>query len=133
MAEQTGPQAAWLSGHLPLSGHFMSVPRGDHVPALLTRRGSGTVTYAIGSSPVSFRQGQVLEGGKQMVFNISSTLPTGRCSALTPLVLLPGDGPAALGDLQWMLCPAPGHWPAPSGCGRGAPGAQQRALSLPVH
>ncbi|KAM6243606.1 transmembrane protein 268 isoform 2-T2 [Porphyrio hochstetteri] len=53
--------------------------------------------------------------------------------ALTPLLPVPGDGPAAPGDLQWMLRPAAGHWPPPSGCGRGAPGAQQCALSLPVH
>lgn len=70
---------------------------------------------------------------EQMVFSVSSILPAGRCSALTPLVLIPGDGPAAPGDLQWMLCPAPGHRPAPSGRGRGAPGAQQCALSLSVH
>lgn len=68
-----------------------------------------------------------------MVFSISSTLPAGRCFALTPLVLVPGDGPAAPGDLQWMLRPAPGHRPTPSGRGRGAPGAQQHALSMPVH
>lgn len=68
-----------------------------------------------------------------MVFNVSSTVPAGRCSALTPLLLIPGDGPAAPGDLQRMLRPAPGHRPAPSGHGRGASGAQQRALSLPVH
>lgn len=53
--------------------------------------------------------------------------------ALTPLVLIPGDGPAAPGDLQRMLRAAPGHRPAPRGRGGGTPGAQQRALSLPVH
>lgn len=68
-----------------------------------------------------------------MVFHVSSTLPAGRFSALTPLLLVPGDGPAAPGYLQWMLRPAPGHRPSPSGHARGAPGAQQRALSLPVH
>lgn len=61
--EQAGPQEAWLLGHPLASGHFMSLPCGDSVPALLTRRGSGTVIYAIGSCPVSFRQGQSLNEG----------------------------------------------------------------------
>lgn len=108
MTEQAGPQAAWLPTCPPLSGHSMPPPHGDSVPVLLTRRGSGAVIYAIGSCPVSFRQGQSLDEG----FNVSSTLPAGGCSALTPLVLFPGGGPAAPGDLQWMLRPAPGHWPA---------------------
>lgn len=55
VTEQAGPQAAWLPGHPLASGHFMSLPCGDSVPALLTRRGSGTVIYAVGSCPVSFR------------------------------------------------------------------------------
>ena len=75
----------------------------------------------------------VLEQGSKWLFSVSSTVPAGRCSTLTPLVLIPGDGPAAPGDLQWMLRPAPGHWPASPGCGGGARGAQRRALPLPVH
>lgn len=57
MAGQAGPRTAWLRGH------SMSLPHGDNVPALLTRRGSGTVTYAIGSCPISSRQGQSLNEG----------------------------------------------------------------------
>lgn len=45
----------------------------------------------------------------------------------------PGHGPAAPGDLQWLLRAAPGHGPAPSGQPRGTPGPQQRSLSVPVH
>lgn len=57
VAGQVGPQTAWLCGH------SMSLPHGDNVLALLTRRVSGTVTYAIGSCPVSSRQGQSLNKG----------------------------------------------------------------------
>lgn len=104
----------------------MSHPYGDSVPALLTRRGSGTVIYAIGFGPVSFKEGQSLNEGANGIQCVI-TCP------LTPSLLVPGDGPAAPGDLQWMLCPAPGDRAAAPGHGGGAPGAEQRALSVPVH
>lgn len=49
------------------------------------------------------------------------------------LILVPGDGPAAAGDLQWLLHQTLDQWSTPSGHHVKACGTHEYPLPLPVH
>lgn len=132
-------EALWLSAGRDRAGRSPGPPAGQWSLGVTPcgdstagQKGIWDIYLCLWLLSCSWQSWTVLEAGRKWCLTSPLPCPQG-CPALTPLLLLPGDGPTAPGDLQWMLRPAPGHGPAPSGRGRGTHGAQQRSLSLPVH
>lgn len=124
MAEQEGPRAAWLpatpsqpwAGLAACPQPGMSLSWGQRDSAAEQKGMWNSYVSVLGFCPDSVGQEQCL--------NEADT---------DPLVLVPGDGPAAPGDLQCLLRAAAGQWPAAPSCALWALGGQQCALPMPVH